>query len=212
MDSNKNKLDTTSRLLSSFGNIEKLHPHKMMTYLAITGSIFVLVFLLISLTIEFSRHPELLADIGVPKFFIIASLIILMMGYVSSGINNAFALEDIEKIRKKIFAIFIIGSVFLIFQFIGWLELVFQGMTFKNDVVGTYVFLITGYHMTQVLVGLGVITVQLYKTRDIFLDPVSKLIYFTAPYEKIKLDIILIYWRYLTISWIFLFIWLVFLF
>ncbi len=210
MSSKEDKLYTSNRLLSGFREIEKLHPHVMLTYLALFGSFLVLIFLLVTLSIEFGGDPALLSDVYIPKFFIIASLVLLVSNQVSKGILKFFQEEDIESIRKKIFSVFLIGGVFLIFQFIGWLELVFQGLAINKNVLGTYLFLITGYHMLHVIIALIYIAYMLYMTKNIFLDPVKNLIYFTSPYERIKLEIFVTFWKFVNISWIFLFIWILF--
>jgi cytochrome c oxidase subunit 3 len=211
MQSNPNKLETSNRLLSGFKEIEKWHPHKMLAHLVLLGSFLVLIFLLITFTIESISYHDFLVKIKTPKFFILGTIVIMVSGLFKNDILYSYTQDDIEAIRKKFLEKFIFGAVFLLFQFVGWLELVFQGLTFKNNVIGTYLFLITGYHMIHMLTGLAFVTFFLYKTRDIHIDPVSKLLYFTAPYERIKLEIFRTFWNFIGVSWICLFIWLVFL-
>jgi len=211
MQSNQDKLETSNRLLSGFKEIEKWHPHKMLAHLILLGSFLVLIFLLITFTIESIAYHDFLIKIKLPKFFIMATIVIMVSGLLKNDILYLYNQDDIESIRKKFFEKFLFGTVFLLFQFVGWLELVFQGLTFKNNVVGTYLFLITGYHMIHVLAGLVYVTFFLYRTKDIQVDPVSKLLYFTSPYERIKLEIFRTFWNFIGVSWVFLFIWLVFL-
>ncbi len=211
MQPNPNKLETSNRLISGFKEIEKWHPHKMLAYLILLGSFLVLIFLLITFTIESITYHDFLVNLKLPKFFIVGTIVIMVSGLFKNDILYLYTQDDIESIRRKFFEKFLFGTIFLLFQFVGWLELVFQGLTFINNVVGTYLFLITGYHMIHVLMGLAYITYFLYKTKDIQIDPVSKLLYFTAPYERTKLEIFRTYWNFIGFSWIFLFIWLVFL-
>jgi len=211
MQPNPNKLETSNRLLSGFKEIEKWHPHKMLAHLILLGSFLVLVFLMITFTIESVAYHDFLVKLKLPKFFIMATIVIMLSGLFKKDILKLYDRDDIDSIRKKFFEKFLFGAVFLLFQFVGWLELVFQGLTFKSHIIGTYLFLITGYHMIHMLTGLVFITYFLYKSRDIHIDPVSKLLYFTAPYEKIKLEIFRTFWNFLGVSWLFLFIWLVFL-
>ncbi|MBS0001305.1 MAG: hypothetical protein KFF73_20135 [Cyclobacteriaceae bacterium] len=211
MSSRQDNIDTSSRILSGFKEIEKWHPHKMLSHLMLLGSFLVLIFLLITFTVEAVNYRDFLATIKLPKFFIIATIVILISGLFKNEILTSYGNDDIETIRKIFFGKFLFGTVFLLFQFVGWLELVFQGLTFKNDVIGTFLFLITGYHMLHVLTCLIYITIFLYRSKDVHIDPVSKLLYFTAPYERVKLEIFGTFWNFIGVSWIFLFIWLVFL-
>ncbi len=206
----EDRVYTSNRIFNRFREIEKMHPHKMLTYLFLFGSFLTLVFLLVSFTVEFVSQQPAMQGIVLPKFFIIGTLVIMASGYLNRNVIQSYNKDDIEGIRKKLFGVFIVGSVFLIFQFVGWLEYIFQGLTFSENVIGTYLFLITGYHMLHVLIGLVTIAYFLYRTKDIFIDPVSNLIYFTSPYERIKLEIFISFWNFINISWIFLFVWLVF--
>ena len=81
-----------------------------------------------------------------------------------------------------------------------------NGLGYKN-----LFYIITGIHMITVLTAIGAIAYYLYLTRNLSADGVARLIHFTSPYEKTKLEIIHIYWRFLGISWIFIVTWLIFL-
>jgi cytochrome c oxidase subunit 3 len=131
--------------------------------------------------------------------------------FIPIGLIQAFKAENLFQIRKKVFGLFLAGAIFLIFQGIGWLELIFQGFNLKSNYVGTYLYLITGFHMVTVLIGNGAIAFYLYLTRNIYHDGVARLIHFTSPYEKTKLEIIHNYWVFVCISWIFIVTWLIFL-
>jgi len=211
MPSKQDRIDTSNRLFSGFKEIEKWHPHKMLAHLILLGSFLVLIFLLITFTIETVGYHDFISNLKLPKFFIVAAVIILIGGYFKKDILKSYNEDDIESIRRQVFRYFLLGTVFLLFQFIGWLELVFQGLTFKNNVIGTYLFLITGYHMIHVLTALVYATYFLFKSKNINIDPVSKLLYFTSPSERTRLEVLKTFWNFISFSWIFLFIWLVFL-
>ncbi len=207
----RKKIEKESNVIRNFREIEKMHPHKMLTFLFLFGNLLIFTYLLISLTIEFALDSGIITNARIPKFFIIGAFEILFSGYILNGLITAFQDEDIDLIRKKVFGIFLAGGVFFIFQSIGWLELIFQGIRFNSNVLGTYLYLISGFHIISVLIGIGALAYFLYRTRNIHADGVSKLIFFTSPYEKTKLEIIRIYFRYIIISWIFTNTWLLFL-
>jgi len=207
----RKKIDSELDVIRNLRNIEKMHPHKMLTYLFLFGNLLIFTYLLISLTIELALDSESVQNIELPRFFILGSFEILFTGYILNGIINAFLNEDNDLIRKKVFGLFLAGGVFFVFQSIAWLELIFQGVQFSSNVLGTYLYLISGFHMVSVLIGIGALAYYLYRTRNIHTDGVSKLIFFTSPYEKTKLEIVRIYWHYIVISWIFISTWLLFL-
>jgi len=207
----KKELAEGRHMIKGLKGLEKVHPHQLLTYLLLFGLSLVYSYLLITLTIEtFITNTER-ADIQFPKFYIVASFLILVSLYIPTGLIRAFKEENLFLIRKKIFGLFLMGAVFLIFQGIGWLEVSLQGISLKSNYIGTYLYIISGLHMVSVLFGLGPMAYYLYLSRHINSDGVARLIYFTSPYEKTKLDIMRNYWIYVCFSWIFVVTWLIFL-
>jgi cytochrome c oxidase subunit 3 len=207
----KKELTEGKHVINGLRGLEKMHPHKLLTYLFLFGLSLVYSYLLISLTIETIINKANLATIQFPKFFVVASFLIISTMFIPVGIIQSFKQENLFIIRKKIFGLFLLGTIFLLFQGIGWLELIFQGFKLKSNFLGTYLYVITGIHMLSVLIGLGAIAFYLYLTRNMFNDGVAKLIYFTSMYEKTKLEIIHNYWAFVCISWILCVTWLMFL-
>ena len=207
----KKELTEGKHVIKGLRDLEKIHPHKLLTFLFLFGISLVYSYLLISLTIETVLSNVSLFKVQFPKFYIVASFLILASTFILLSLIQAFKAENLFLIRKKIFGLFLAGSIFLIFQGIGWLELMFQGLKLNSNFIGTYLYIITGFHMFTVLIGIGAIAYYLYITRNIYTDGVARLIYFTSPYEKTKLEIIHNYWGYMCISWIFIVMWLIFL-
>ena len=191
--------------------LENIHPHKLITFLFLFGISLIYSYLLISVTSEAIIGNDSGATLEFPKFYIVASFLVIGSMFIPIGLLQAFKMENLFQIRKKVFGLFLGGAIFLIFQGIGWLELIFQGFNLKSNYIGTYLYLITGFHMVTVLIGNAAIAYYLYLTRNIYHDGVARLIYFTSPYEKTKLEIIHNYWVFVCISWIFIVTWLIFL-
>jgi cytochrome c oxidase subunit 3 len=207
----KKELREGKKVIKGLGDLEKIHPHKLLTFLFLFGISLVYSYLLISLTIEKVLNNISIIPVQFPKFYIVSSFLILASLFIPEGLISAFNKENLFVIRKKIFGLFLVGSVFLIFQGIGWLELIFQGVKVNSNFLGTYLYVITSFHMFTILIAIAAIAYYLYLSRNLPADGVAKLIHFTSPYEKTKLEIIHIYWRYLCISWIFIVTWLIFL-
>ena len=207
----KKELTKGHRVNMGLKRLEKVHPHQLLTFLFLFGLSLVYAYLLITLTIETFINSQKVGNIHFPKFYIMAAFLILASLFVPSGMIQAFKEENLAMIRKKILGSLILGSVFLILQGIGWYEIVLQGIKITSNYLGTYLFILTGLHMLSVLIGLGPMAYYLYLTRNIKTDGVARLIFFTSPYEKIKLEILHNYWFYVCFSWIFIVTWLIFL-
>jgi len=207
----KKELTEGRHVIRGLKELEKIHPHKLITFLFLFGISLVYVYLLISVTIESILAENADSGIQFPKFYIVASFLLMGALFIPVGLIPAFKSENLFQIRKKVFGLFLGGALFLIFQGIGWLELIFQGFSLKSNYIGTYIYMITGFHMVTVLIGNGAIALYLYLTRNIYHDGVARLIYFTSPYEKTKLEIMHNYWVYVCVSWIGIVTWLIFL-
>lgn len=207
----KKELKEGRHVLKGLKELEKIHPHKLITFLFLFGISLIYSYLLISVTIESIIGNDSGTSLQFPKFYIVASFLIIGAMFIPIGLLQAFKAENLFQIRKKVFGLFLAGAIFLVFQGIGWLELIFQGFNLKSNYIGTYLYLITGFHMVTVLIGNGAIAFYLYLTRNVYHDGVARLIYFTSPYEKTKLEIIHNYWAFVCISWIFIVTWLIFL-
>lgn len=207
----KKELKEGRLVFKGLRELENVHPHKLITFLFLFGISLIYSYLLISVTIESIIGNDSGATLEFPKFYIVASFLIIGSMFIPIGLLQAFKMENLFQIRKKVFGLFLGGAIFLIFQGIGWLELIFQGFNLKSNYIGTYLYLITGFHMVTVLIGNAAIAYYLYLTRNIYHDGVARLIYFTSPYEKTKLEIIHNYWVFVCISWVFIVTWLIFL-
>jgi len=207
----KKELKEGRQVFKGLKELENVHPHKLITFLFLFGISLIYSYLLISVTIESIIGNDSGATLEFPKFYIVASFLVIGSMFIPIGLLQAFKMENLFQIRKKVFGLFLGGAIFLIFQGIGWLELIFQGFNLKSNYIGTYLYLITGFHMVTVLIGNAAIAYYLYLTRNIYHDGVARLIYFTSPYEKTKLEIIHNYWVFVCISWVFIVTWLIFL-
>ena len=207
----KKELKVGRDVFRGLRELEKVHPHKLITFLFLFGISLIYSYLLISVTIETIIGNHSGTSLEFPKFYLVASFLIIGTMFIPIGLMQSFKLENLFQIRKKVFGLFLGGAIFLIFQGIGWLELIFQGFNLKSNYIGTYLYLITGFHMITVLIGNAAIAYYLYSTRNTYHDGVARLIYFTSPYEKTKLEIIHNYWVFVCVSWISIVTWLIFL-
>ena len=207
----KKELTKGRNVIQGLKGLEKIHPHQLLTFLFLFGLSLVYTYLLITLTIETFISSPKFPILHFPRFYTIAAFIILTSQFIPTGLVRAFKDEDLALIRRKILGLLVSGVVFLIFQGIGWFEIVLQDISIKSNFLGTYLFIITGLHMISILVGLVPMVYYLYMTHKINKDGVARLIFFTSPYEKTKLVILHNYWVYVGFSWIFIVSWLIYL-
>lgn len=208
MKTEKSKIDSGGRILDQIREIENLHPYKMIAYLAVFGSLLLMLFLMVSFTFELASESDVLEiDLIVPKFYFISGVLLPFTYFYIARLPEIFKTEDAITVQKRLLVTFIIGMIFLIFQLSGWLEWIYKGIEVESGRVGTYLYVITGLYMLHVLATMVIMTIKLYQIRNLQHDGIKQLLYFTSTYEKMKLEIISIIWRYLIILWLILIIW-----
>lgn len=188
---------------STFQKIEKIHPHKMLLYLFIFGSVLIFSFMLIAYTVTIPKLS--FYDFDFPKAFIISAIIMLISSFNVSKVIPAFEKENIKKIRNLLAVTFFLGIAFAVCQYIGWQQLKNAGIFFTGKASGTYLYVITGLHLVHfisAMIFLSTVAIDMHRYEK---DPVKILIIVTNPYEKVKLQILNTYWQFLDILWIVLF-------
>lgn len=194
---------------TTFQRIERMHPHKMLLYLAIIGSGLIFVFMVIAYTIS-KPQAAFLENFVMPKAFTCSTFILLISGFISTKLEKFYNQDDIPKLNYALGIILILGVCFSVSQYIGWLELQESGIYFAGKASGSFLYVLTGLHVVHLLGGLLFLTYLFVHTMWVVKDPIRNLIMVTNPYQKIKLQIFVIYWQFLDTLWIFLFFYFLF--
>jgi cytochrome c oxidase subunit 3 len=119
---------------------------------------------------------------------------ITMNWSLSSARRNRF-----DALPKAVLSTFILGVVFIVFQFLSWSALIKANvyvMGIKSSASGSYLYIISGLHLTHILGGLAALLVVYFKS--------LKRKYTVNDYLGVKLCSI--FWHFLAGLWIYLFI------
>jgi cytochrome c oxidase subunit 3 len=197
--------------LSSWARIEKMHAHKTMILLSMVGSTLIFLFLITAFSLSFFDGSSF-AYIQFPKAFVVSSFLILLSSYFLSKTLAYYNSDNILSLNKALGITLLFGVAFALSQFIGWKELNLAGIYFSGERSGAYLYVISGIHLAHLLGGLIFLGFLFSKTRRASKDPVETLIYLTTPYEKIRLEMISLWWHFMDALWIFLFFWFLFTF
>lgn len=196
---------------STFERIERMHPHKMLLYLAIIGSSLIFFFMLTAYTIS-KPQASFFDNISMPKAFICSTILMLVSGFLSTKVLPAFLADDIHRLKRVLLLTLLLALAFGASQFVGWQELRSSGIFMAGKGSGSFLYVLTGLHAVHLLGGLGFLVYLCIYTFWVAKDPVRQLIMVTNPYQKIKLQIFSIYWIFLDIAWLALFFYFLFIF
>lgn len=195
----------------SFSDIEKIHPHKMLLYLSAIGSSLVFLFMIIAFAV--SRTSTTFYDeIAMPRAFVVSIILLLLSSFTVYRILPAFSGDNMKEVRSMLGFTLALGITFALCQYIGWLELAQQGIYLSGEVSGAYLYVISGLHALHVLGAISYVAILLFQVNRAVQDPVKGLIMFTSPYQRIKLEMLTVFWHYIDVLWIILFIYFLFTF
>jgi len=187
-----------------FKRIEQLHPYQTLIYLAMFSSGLILFFLTTSFVFSQSETSAF-GQYKIPKSFIISSLILFGSAFLSERILPAYLAHDLKKTKINLAYTLILGLSFAAFQFKGWQELSKSGVDFTGLPAGSFLYLLSGIHLVHLAGAMIYALVLLLLIYNSEKDEVKTLVLLTNPYEKMKLELFVIYWKFIDIVWLILF-------
>ena len=195
---------STGQKAGGWNTIASFHPHKMLIILSVIGSSLLFLFMLFALTSTlFSLEDPV--RIPMPRFFTISSFLILISSFFLLRVPPAFRQDAIEQVVTNLRWTLLFGLGFGISQIIGWWELDLKGITLAGTTLGSYIYVLSGLHLLHMLGGMLFLTSIYRRARRVKPDAVASFIYLANPYEKVKLDMLNIWWHFMDLLWLILF-------
>lgn len=168
---------------------------------------------IISLTMSFAgltsayvvskERPDWISSFEIPQAFYIALIVMIL-----SSFTVYFALRTIKKQQNKLgmfflATTFLLGSLFVFFQFKGFSEIIAAGYNFTgptSSITTSFIYLVVLLHVAHVFVGLVSLLVVIYN-------------HYKQKYENGKtlgVELAATFWHFVDIVWIYLFLFLYF--
>ena len=190
------------------GRLEKLHPHKTLLYLAIFGSCLLFGFLITAYALKTDDHTFI--NFRFPKAFVVSLVLLLLSSFSISKALGAFRDDDIKALKHSLGFTLLLGLAFTISQYVGWYELNQSKIYLSGEVSGSYLYVISGLHVLHLAAGLVFLTAMYTQVSNVSRDQVKRLIMVTNPYQRIKLEMLTVYWHFLDALWVVLFFYFLF--
>lgn len=103
---------------------------------------------------------------------------------------------------------FLLGSLFLGLQYIGWQMLTDMGMTLTGTISASFVYLITSVHGAHIVGGLVAMFFFLVFAIRSRKDPIYELRNIINPKRQLNLEMLAAYWHFVDIVWVYLYVFL----
>jgi len=148
-------------------------------------------------------------EFNLPLLFFISTAVIIGSSITMIYAKHAYKNDEFSRFRQLLGLTFFLGILFAVLQFLGW-----QQMTSNNipmggvdaNPAGSFVYIISGWHMVHLLGGLLFMAIALVRSFYIFKDPLRSLVKGIEPTKGIRMDLLSTYWHFVDVLWIYLLI------
>jgi cytochrome c oxidase subunit III len=173
----------------------KIHPHKFTLWIAM-GSIVMMFAGLTSAYIVKSNQVNW-ENVRTPQVFWYSTLAILLSSLTIQMALRSFKQREMNHYRWLMAATMILGAVFIVLQWNGFMQLWNSGIRFRGvAAAGQFLYVIFGLHALHVLGGAIALLVMFIKA---FFGR-------TKTYASIGIEVLATYWHFVDILWIYLFL------
>jgi cytochrome c oxidase subunit 3 len=139
-------------------------------------------------------------EFSLPNMFAYSTMVIIGS---SLALHTAYTsyLKGNEKLYKfGVAAALVLGLVFIVLQYAGWLELSANGVDLDTNPSASFVYVISGFHAAHVLGGIAAIIVAVLHAYSLPYKVTAK--------RKLRFELTLIYWHFVDLLWIYLYLFL----
>ena len=150
-----------------------------------------------------STRPDWLSDFQLPNAFIVSTIIIVISSLTFLLAKRSLKNNDPKTTSIWLIITFVLGLVFILFQFKGFQEIIDLGYNFTgptSNVTMSYIYLIAIMHILHVVVGLICLLVVIYNH--------FKQKYSTS--DMLGFELAATFWHFVDVLWVYLFFFLYF--
>lgn len=151
------------------------------------------------------------ASFTLPSIFWMSTLVLVFSSLAIQMAHVANRRNHVVAVKLGLGLTVLLGAAFCVFQWLGWQELLQQGVFLSggND-SGSIFYVITGAHALHVVIGLAFMLIALGRSfwlfdrlglRGTFLDESNDKL-------RIRTDLLSVYWHFMGALWIYLFVFL----
>ena len=139
-------------------------------------------------------------EFDLPNLFSYSTVVLLASSASMHFAYLAAKKDQFNALRISISITFVLGLIFLIMQFYGWIQLVEMNVFFVGNPSGSFVYVLSGLHGLHLISGLIVLLVALVAAFRLKINAKA----------LTQIKICTTYWHFLDALWVYLFLFLVF--
>ena len=185
---------TKMRAVASEFSQNKIHPHQFALWVGIAT--IIMMFGAFTSAYIVRRAAGNWYEFKLPDIFLANTLVILASSLTLQLSYRAFQ-NGAEKMYKGLLILtFILGLVFVVLQYQGWVALNAMGATFVANPSSSFVYVISGLHAAHVLGGMAALIVAMVHAFALPFKPTQR--------RKLRLGLVTQYWHFVDALWVYL--------
>jgi cytochrome c oxidase subunit 3 len=179
-----------------------LHPKKFMMLIGMVSMTMMFVALTSALLVKKGDTVKW-ESFSIPSIFLYSTIaIILSSATIQWSLN--FYKKGQDQYKFLLFATFLLGVIFTALQYYGWIQIKELGFPLSGNVSGSFVYIITGFHLAHLIAGMLALFITLLLS-IIKRNPIDELKRIADINKKVNYEILVMFWHFLGVLWIYLY-------
>jgi cytochrome c oxidase subunit 3 len=175
--------------------VKKIHPKKFALWIGLTS--VVMLFAALTSAYIVRRSAGNWQDFALPSAFFYSTAAILASSVALHLSFKAFLAQKINIFKIFLISGFVLGILFVILQYQGWLQLNDIGIFVATNQSASFVYLITAFHVAHVLGGIAALLLAM-------IYGLQRRYQAVTPQRKLRLELIFTYWHFVDALWVYL--------
>ncbi len=180
-------------------NRSKIHPQLFLLFVAMASILMMFAGWTSAYIVKNAAGNWL--EFPMPKMFYVSTTILVISGIFLHLSFIGYKKQKESWYKWGLVTAFILGILFIVFQYLGWREMFGMGVELNGNVAGSFTYLLTGMHAFHVLGGIAAIIVAMIHAFSL------KFVY--KEHRKNRFEVVLYYWHFVDLLWIYLLLFMI---
>ncbi len=142
------------------------------------------------------RAAGMWLEFQLPNVFFYSTLVMLASSITLHLSYTGFKAGQEKRYKLLLLATAILGFVFVVLQYAGWVALTDMGVTITTNPSSSFVYLISGLHAAHVLGGVAALVYALIQAYVLPFNP--------TPKRRKRFNLVVNYWHFVDLLWVYL--------
>ena len=139
-------------------------------------------------------------EFRIPEIFFSSTVVMLASSVTLHASFRAFKKGMATQYRAFLLASLLLGTTFVVLQYIGWMDLYDIGVALDGNPGGSFFYVISGIHAAHVIGGVFALVMAVMHAFSLTFNPTEK--------RRRRFQLVVHYWHFVDFLWLYLFLFL----